>query len=533
MTAAHTRLGHHRAEPPAQPADAGGHTRAWVAVFGAVLGAFMAVLDIQITNSSLQYIQGGLAASIDEGSWISTAYLVAEIIVIPLTSWLAGVFSARRYLLASCAGFLIFSVACGFSTNLTMMILCRIGQGFTGGALIPMALTMVTTRLPKSRQPFGFALFGFTAVFAPAIGPTIGGWLTVTYNWHYIFYVNVVPGLVLIWAVWYGVDKEPMHLDRLRHGDWLGILFMAAGLGSMIAVLEEGEREAWFTADWIRYATATAIVAIPVAVIIELTREDPFLDLSLLRNRGLGPASIIGLALGLGLYGTVYILPLYLAEVQGYDPFQIGEVVMWMGAPQLLILPVLPFFMRRIDLRYLVAFGLALFAISNLMNGYLSPDTALPQLRLPQLVRAVGQPFIIVPLSSLATGSLDRSQQGQASAIFNVMRNLGGSIGISLLATFTTIREHYHFSIIAAHVSVNGWMAQARIAEMAHGLAARSAPLLARVQAIETLRDMVRRQAFVMTYSDCFFVIGIGLALSIPALLLAPRARRDEAGSGG
>jgi MFS transporter, DHA2 family, multidrug resistance protein len=194
--------------------------RDWIAVFGAILGAFMAVLDIQITNASLQYIQGGLAASIDEGSWISTAYLMAEIVIIPLTSWLAGVFSLRLYLLASCVGFLVFSVLCGLATSLPMMIVCRVGQGLTGGALIPTAMSTVLTRLPPSRRPIGLALFGFTATFAPAIGPTVGGWLTITYSWHYIFYVNVIPGLILIWAVWYGLDREPMHLDRLRRGDW-------------------------------------------------------------------------------------------------------------------------------------------------------------------------------------------------------------------------------------------------------------------------------------------------------------------------
>ena len=505
-----------------------GHARAWVAVFGAILGAFMAVLDIQIVNSSLQYIQGGLAASIDEGSWISTAYLVAEIIIIPLTSWLAQVFSVRRYLLFSCIGFLVFSIACGFADNLGMMILCRIGQGFTGGALIPMALTMVTTRLPKSKQPVGLALFGFTATFAPAIGPALGGWLTVTYSWHYIFYVNTVPGLILIWSVWYAVDPEPMRLDMLRQGDWFGIFFMATGLGSLIAVLEEGERKAWFTTGWIRYAALAAAICLPIAIILELTGEKPFIDLSLLRNRGLGAAAIIGLALGLGLYGTVYILPLYLAQVQGYDPFQIGEVVMWQGAPQLLILPIMPIFMRHIDLRYLVAFGMMLFAGSNLMNASLTPDTAMPQLILPQLVRAAGQPFVIVPLSALATSSLPRTLQGQASAIFNVMRNLGGSLGISLLSTFTDLREHYHFSIIAAHVSINGLLTEQRLAALEHGLLAHAGPAMAEIDAIEMLRDLVRRQAFVMAYADCFFVMGVGMAVSLLALLLVPKARPSD-----
>jgi DHA2 family multidrug resistance protein len=507
--------------------------RDWVAVFGAILGAFMAVLDIQITNASLQYIQGGLAASIEEGSWISTAYLMAEIIIIPLTSWLAGVFSLRNYLLASCIGFLVFSILCGLSTSLSTMILWRIGQGLTGGALIPTAFSIVLTKLPKSRQPTGLALFGFTATFAPAIGPTIGGWLTINYSWHYIFYVNIIPGLVLIWAVWYGLDRQPMHLDRLRRGDWAGIVTMALGLGSMIAVLEEGERKDWFTTDWIRYASLVAAICIPIAVILELTRKEPFIDLRLLGNRGLGPSSLLGLVLGLGLYGTVYILPVYLAQIQGYDALQIGEVVMWLGLPQLFILPLIPRLMRRFDTRWLVGFGLLLFAVSNLMNAYMTHDTALPQLRWPQLVRALGQPFIIVPLSSLATATIARAQQPQASAIFNIMRNLGGSIGIAMLATFTTIREHYHFSIIADHVTRNALSTQQRLAATAAGLAAQSGPVLARAQAVESLRDLVRREAFVMAYADCFFVMGAAMLVSILALFLIPKPPSNEVTGAG
>src|SRR5438477_5545117 len=332
--------------------------RDWIAVGGTVLGAFMAVLDIQVTNASLQYIQGGIAASPDQGSWISTAYLMTGIIIIPLTTWLSTIFSTRRYLIASCAGFLVFSILCGLSAELWEIIVFRAGQGLTAGSLIPSALSTVTTRLPKSKQPIGLALFGFTATFAPAIGPTLGGWLTITYSWHYIFYVNVIPGLILIWATWYGFEPEPMRLDKLWRGDWFGIATMATGLAAMVAVLEEGERKDWFTTHWILYATIVAAICLPAAVIQEITCREPFLDLSLLRNRSLGASAIVGLALGLGLYGTVYVLPIYLAQIQGYDAMQIGEVVMWAGLPQLLLLPIMPIFMRFIDSRILVALGL-------------------------------------------------------------------------------------------------------------------------------------------------------------------------------
>src|SRR5271165_2372090 len=212
------------ARPAAVPA------RDWIAVIGGVLGAFMAVLDIQITNASLADIQGALGASLDEGSWISTGYLIAEIIVIPLTGWLSQVFGLRRYILVNAVLFLGFSMLCGTATTLNQMILYRIGQGFTGGVLIPLAFTIILIKLPPAKRPVGMALFGFSATFAPAIGPTIGGWLTDTYSWHWIFYINLIPGALLIAMIWYGLDNAPMKLGMLRRGDWIGIAAMALGL---------------------------------------------------------------------------------------------------------------------------------------------------------------------------------------------------------------------------------------------------------------------------------------------------------------
>ena len=371
--------------------------RDWVAVFGAILGAFMAVLDIQITNASLKDIQGGLAASLDEGTWISTAYLVAEIVTIPLSAWFTDVFSTRNYLIVNCILFLGFSVLCGLSDSLTMMILCRAGQGFTGGVFIPTAMTIVLRCLPLSKRSIGLALFGITATTAPAIGPTIGGWLTDTYSWHWIFYINLIPGAVLIWAVAYGVRREKMHLERLRQGDWLGIACMAIGLGSLITVLEEGERKDWFGSPMIRDLAIVAAIFIPAFIVTELLHKHPFINLRLWKQPSFASSSLMGFGMGLGLYGTVYLLPVYLAQIQGYDALQIGEVVMWLGLPQLAIFPLVPLVMRYVDSRVIVGFGLALFAVSCFMNAYLTHDWAIQQLRWSQLVRAAGQPFIITP----------------------------------------------------------------------------------------------------------------------------------------
>ncbi len=510
-------------------------TRDWIAVFGAILGAFMAVLDIQITNASLQQIQGGLAASLDQGSWISTAYLAAEIVTIPLTAWFAEVFTTRNYLIANCVAFLVFSMLCGIADNLAMMIVCRAGQGFTGGVFIPSAMTIVLRCLPLSKRSVGLALFGITATVAPAIGPTIGGWLTDTYSWHWIFYINLFPGAVLIWAIATGLRRERMRLDRLAGGDWPGIFCMAVGLGSLITVLEEGQRKDWFGNPMIRDLAILAVIFIPLFIVIELIHKHPFINLRLWKEPAFASASLMGFGMGIGLYGLVYVLPVYLAQIQNYDAMQIGEVVMWQGLPQLLFFPFVPMAMRRFDPRAIVAFGLILFAMSCFMNTHLTHDWAIQQFRWTQLVRAAGQPFIIVPLSSLAAGFLPESEQANGSAIFNIMRNLGGSFGIALLSTFVTIREHYHFSLIGDRLTQNSWRSAALIQQFTHALATRApgGPTDTHMRALSQMAATVRTEAFVMAYSDCFFVVGVALAICIPlAIFLKTGPSPSQAAAG-
>ena len=501
--------------------------RDWIAFLGGALGAFMAVLDIQITNSSLADIQGTLGASLDEGSWISTGYLIAEIIVIPLTGWLGSVFGLRRYLVANALLFLVFSVLCGLATDLSQMILFRVGQGFTGGVLIPTAFVIMLLRIPVAQRAVASALFGLSVTFAPAIGPTIGGWLTDAYSWHMIFYINLVPGAALIGMILYGLDEAPMQLGRLARGDWAGIATMAAGLGCLEYVLEEGQRKDWFGSPTIRLCAVIAAVSLTTFITLQLVKKEPLIDLRLLTRPSLGAASFINFLTGLALYGTVYVMPLYLARVQGYDAFQIGMTQMWVGLPQLFLLPFLPFVLKRFDSRLVLGFGIALFAISCLMNGFtMSGDTAADQLIWPNLVRALGQPFIISPLSQMATVGIQPAQAGAASALFNMMRNLGGSFGIAMLATMAEHREHFHFSVIAERITANSSLLAERLGGMAMVLGGHD-------RAVAQLANQVRRQATVMGYADCFTMIGVGLVLSLGAIAFLARARPGGGGGGG
>ena len=498
----------------------------WLAFAGAILGAFTAILDIQITNSSLANIEGAIGASPEQGSWISTAYLMAEIIVIPLTGWLGSVFGLRRYLSVNTMLFIAFSLACAMSTSLTQLIIFRAGQGFTGGVLIPTAITILRTRLPRSQQGIGITFFGLTATFAPAIGPTVGGWLTDNFSWHYIFYLNLIPGPIAVLCQLTALPKQQARWAELAKGDWFGVVAMAIGLSSLTVVLEEGQRKEWFESDLITRLTVVAVLGIVVFVARELMTARPFINLRVLGNRTVGGASILQTVLGAVSLGSTYVIPLYCAQIQGYNAEQIGYVVMWSGLPQLLLFPAMPFLMKRFDPRILVIVGTLLFAASCFINVNLTHDVGMDQLILPQLLRAAGQPLFAIPLSQMSTAGLPPRDTADASALSNMMRNLGGSVGIALLSTVIERREYFHFSILAEAMTQNAARTQERIAMLMAGMQSAIAdPSVARGRVLMSLAAQVRREAYVSAYADAFWIVGVGLILALSAVLLLRKPR--------
>jgi DHA2 family multidrug resistance protein len=499
-------------------------SKEWLALFGVMLGAFMAVLDIQITNSSLKDISGAIGSSLDEGSWISTAYLVAEIVIIGMSGIMAATFSNKRYLLFSAFGFLLFSVLCAFCTDLTELIICRALQGLTGGALIPLAFSTILVLLPKSKQSIGLAIFGMTATFGPSIGPTIGGYLTDNYGWQWIFFINIPPGVALIAIVWTCLKADPMRLELLKGMDYFGIIAMAIGLGSLEYVLEEGERKDWFGNVYIFRFAWIAGIFITLFFIRELTARKPFLNLSLFRHRSFTLSCIIQTALGLGLYGTVFIVPEYLGSIQGYSASEIGNTLVWVGIPQLFILPFVPKLIKVIDIRVVIGFGCFLFAASCFMNAFLDADYAQPQFVVANIVRAFGQPLILVPLLSLATADIPPKDSGSASALFNMMRNLGGSMGIALLSTLVTNREHLHSVRIGSTVTAASPQLMPRLDSLTQMLLMKGLdPVTAARTALKILNGSVSEQAFLMAYGDAFYVIGVVMAASAFLLLFVKR----------
>jgi DHA2 family multidrug resistance protein len=398
--------------------------------------------------------------------------------------------------------------------------------------LIPMAFTIIITFLPKAKQPIGLALFAISATFAPAIGPTIGGYLTETYSWKYIFYVNIVPGAVMLAMLWFSLDRAPMKLAMLKQGDWPGIATMAIGLAALQTVLEEGNKDDWFGSLFIVRLAIVAAIALPLFVWIELRSAKPLLNLRLLARRNFGFGVLANFLLGFALYGSVFILPVYLARIQGYNSEQIGMVLAWTGLPQLLLIPLVPRLMQRFDARWVIAVGFVLFASSNFMNITMSADTAADQLFWPNVIRALGQALVLTPLSAVATAGIERENAGSASALFNMMRNLGGAIGIAALQTFQQKREQFHSNILTNSVSLFAEATRARIADLtayflAHGV---SDPATAAHQAIVAIGARIQQQANVMAFGDTFMLLGVGLVVALVATALLKKAGHLEGG---
>lgn len=534
MTSTVTRLSGVGAAPAVPAAPAKVDARTWIAVAAGMLGAFMAILDIQITNASLRDILGTLSATQEEGSWISTSYLCAEIVIIPLTSLFARVFGNRRYMVWTTVLFLLFSTLCGAAWNLPSMIVCRMMQGFTGGALIPMAMTLVMQKFPPHKRSVGMAIFGLTATLAPSMGPTLGGYLSELYGWPAIFYINWVPGVLLIAGIGYGLDKEDARWEQLHDADWIGIAFMALGLASLTIFLEEGNSKDWFESLFIKTFAALALIGILGWIVTAVTRPHPFVNLRLYGQRNFLVSAALSAVVGMGLYGSSFLLPLYLGQIADYTPMQIGEVIMWAGLPQLFIMPFAAMLSSKVDNRILCSIGLGMFGASCLMNAGMDATTGYDQLLWSQVLRALGQPLVMLTLSNFAMQGIAPQDTPSASSLFNMTRNLGGSIGIALLATQLTNREHFHSARLGESVSLLSAATQERIDALTQSFIAKGIdPAAAADQALAAIDRIVRRESYVLAYNDGFLIVGWILIGCIAVLWFADKVKSPSGGGAG
>ncbi|KQX18071.1 MULTISPECIES: MDR family MFS transporter [unclassified Sphingomonas] len=494
---------------PAQRADAS----AWLAVIAGSLGAMMATLDISIVNSSLPTIQGEIGASGTEGTWIATAYLVAEIVIIPLSAWLERVLGLRTLLLVATILFTGFSIMCGLAANLTVMIIGRVGQGFTGGALIPTAMTIIATRLPREQQPIGNALFGVTAILGPVLGPLIGGWLTENISWHYAFFLNVPVSIVLVLLLLVTMPHQKARLGELAQADWLGIAGLALGLGGLTVVLEEGQREQWFESALIVQVSIVAAIGFVSLFAGQFLARRPVIKLKLLLDRQFGAVAVMAVVIGMMLYGTSYVIPQFLASIAGYNALQSGKIVLISGIPSLMMMPFTPLLIRYVDIRIAVGVGLAVMAISCGIDTSLTAQSAGGDFVDSQLLRGVGTIMAFLFLNQAAIASVTAEDAGDAAGLFNAMRNLGGSFALAGIAIVQDQRQWLHNRRIEETIGANSEGVQDYLAALTHALGNADA-------ALRTLAGTIQRDALVMTFNDIFWLMTVGIVCVMPLVLL-------------
>jgi MFS transporter, DHA2 family, multidrug resistance protein len=489
-------------------------------------GMFMAFLDIQIVSSSLNDIQAGLSASADEIPWVQTAYLIAEVIAIPLSGFLSRALGTRILFAVSAAGFTLASVMCGTATSIDSMIVWRALQGFIGGGMVPTVFASAYFVFQGPRQKFIAPVVGLIATLAPTIGPTVGGYLTDAYSWHWLFYVNVGPGIIVAVATYLLVDFDRPDFALLKNFDWTGLISMGGFLGALEYVLEEGPRYEWFDDKTI---FAVAIVSALSAVVFfarVLTARAPIVDLRAFANRNFAVGSLFSFVLGIGLYGLTYLFPVYLAQVRGYDALMIGNTMFVSGLVMFLTAPIAGQLVERFDPRFVLIAGFVFFAAGTWQMTYVTSDWDFWELLWPQIFRGVGLMFAIIPVTNTALGTLPMERVKNASGLFNLMRNLGGAIGLAAINTWFNDRMDLHLQRL--HEAVNASNVQAT--ELLSRLAARFQGSDAQARALAEVMRMVRLQAAVMSYADVFLLLTLlFLALAAVGVLM----KRPQAPAGG
>jgi DHA2 family multidrug resistance protein len=491
----------------------------WIAVVAGSVGALMAVLDISITNAALPEIQGELGANGTEGTWMATGYLVAEVVMIPLTAWFTRLFGLRRFLLVCTAFFTLFSVFCGLAHSLPQMVAGRMGQGFTGGAMIPTAQTIVATRLPRHQIPLGMTVFGLIVLLGPIFGPVSGGWLAENVDWHWCFFINLPVGMALFILLMLGLPTEKTNFRLLRHGDWFGMLGLTLGLSALTVVLEEGQRDRWFESTFICVLSAVSLFGLTLLAITQFTSPEPIIKLKLLRIRAFAGVCAIAAIIGIILYGVLYLIPQFLGTISGYNSEQAGLVLVISGIPAMLLIPFLPRMLGRINIRLMTGTGIVLIALSCVLDSSLTVATGGGDFTVTQFLRGFGQILASMPLNQSALAAVPIENASDASGLFNMARNLGGSIGLALMGALIDQRTQLHVERINESVTANS----PRAAELMQSMGGANGSLS--IRAAAQIAAEVFRQATVLTYSDCFWMLAIATVVTLPFILMLRQPR--------
>lgn len=494
-----------------------------------VFGMFMAILDIQVVSASLAEIQAGLSASSSEISWVQTAYLIAEVIMIPLSGFLSRVLSTRILFTVAAAGFTASSFLCATASNIDQMIIYRTLQGFLGGGMIPSVFTAAFTIFPKSKQAIVSPIIGLVATLAPTVGPTIGGYLSHTLSWHWLFLVNVPPGIAVTIAVWFLVDFDKPNFALFKKFDWTGLVAMVAFLGSFQYVLEEGPGNDWLNDETVFAFSITLVIGAVAFFWRAFTVEEPVVDLRAFKDVNFAFGSTFSFVMGSGLYGMTYLYPLYLGQIRGFDSMMIGETMFVSGLAMFFTAPFAGILARKVDMRIMIMIGLLGFAVSSWMLTGLTGDWDFRELFLPQILRGVSLMLCMVTVNNLALGTLPPERMKNASGLFNLTRNLGGAVGLALINTQLVDRGRLHFARLADDVTWSNPAVTHQLDTMAQAMSAKG--LDGHKAALAQMMAQVSQQARLLSFIDVFFLLAV-LFASLAGFALLMRKPGGPVGAG-
>ena len=505
----------------------------WIVAIAVMLGTFMEVLDTTVVNVSLPHIAGNLSASTDEATWVLTSYLVANAIILPMTGWLANRFGRRNLLLLSVFGFTCFSFLCGIAPNLPLLILFRVFQGATGGGLQPLSQATLMEAFPPEKRAKAMAFWALGIVVAPMLGPVLGGWITDSYSWRWLFYINIPVGIMaVIMALMF--IHDPPYIKRGEGGiDYWGIGYLALGIGALQIMLDKGQEDDWFGSRFIVTLFILAVGGLAAFVIRQLTTEHPVVDLRIFKNRTYATGVFLMTVLGFVLYGSTVLLPLWLQTLMGYPALQAGLAMLPRGLGSFIFMPIVGILMGKIEARRLLGTGLLVAAYSLYQLSRLNLNAGYWDIFWPQLLQGTSLGLLFVPLTTITNGPIPKEQMGNATSLFNLMRNIGASIGIATVTTTWQRHVQSHMNDLSSHVNIYNPSAQSLLMSLKQGFMARGMDAAtAMQQAFASVAAMVERQAAMMSYADTFFLLAVMFVCGLPLIFLMKKPPKGGGGPG-
>lgn len=505
----------------------------WLITITVMLPTIMEIVDTSVANVALPHMQGSLNAGTDEVTWVLTSYLVANAVVLPMTGWLARLFGRKRFLITCITLFTLSSLLCGAAPNLATLIFFRILQGAAGGALIPTSQAILMETFPPREQGMAMAIFGVGAMFGPIVGPALGGWITDNLNWRWIFYINFPIGIIAVAMATYFIFDPPYLKRHKMRIDYWGLGLLTVGLGALQVVLDKGQQDDWFNSSFILSFSVITVVALVLLIYVELAHEHPIVNLRLFRNVSFSAGNFIMFVVGFCLYSSIMLIPLFLQTLMGYSATRAGMVLAPGGVATLICMPFVGAYIQRGDGRKVVFAGLLIGAFAMFTMQRLTLEAAYVDFVWPRVILGVGLAMIFVPLTTVTLSTIARDEMGNATGLFNLLRNIGGSVGIAISATLIARYSQFYQTSLVAHVTPYSFQTRAKLHALKHAALSRGMDGVGAERfSFVAIEGIVRRQAGILAYNRIFWVVGLAFLAIIPLLLLLKRPRHHDSDAG-